>query len=182
MKASGAAATCAPVRIDDQDWETALFVHLAGPECKGDRALVARPGRSVPVGMETDLIETDNAAVVLLRLEVHTVADDPLQLEVLLTPGQGGSHFESLKLLSTQPRLRWFFGDDDYCVLRTQEHPLDDDSHAAFDELLRDAVAHDAMIRCTGRYDAMAALQHVVSHYALRDAGAVPPPMRDAGH
>ena len=168
MQASGAAATCVPVQLDGEAWEAALFIQLAGAECKADRRAIKRSEGPLPVGMETDLIETEHAAVVVLRPEIHTQPDDPFTCEILLTPGDGGAHFEALKLLGGQPRLCWFFADQSHWLLHSQQHPLDYDQHTEFESLLRDALKHDAMIRMTRRYDAQAALAEVVKHYELR--------------
>jgi len=169
MRSGGASATCVPVRIDGDAWESALFVQVAGPECKADRRVLSRAERPLPVGIEADLIENEHAAVVVLRFEVFTVPENPLASEILLTPGDAGTHFEALKLLTRQPRLCWFFGDQDCQVLHSQQHALSAQQHASFDDLLRDAVRHDSLIRCTARYDARAALAHVAEHYELRE-------------
>jgi hypothetical protein len=170
MLASGAAATCVPVQLDGNDWEAALFIQLAGAECKADRQAIKRARGPLPVGMETDLIETEHAAVVMLRPEVHTRPGDPFGCEILLTPGSGGAHFEALKLLTRQPRLSWFFGDQTYWLLHSQSHDLGADEHAGFESLLRDALKHDTMIRLAKRYDSQAALAEIVRHYELRAA------------
>lgn len=172
MRAGGAAATCLPVRLDDQRWETAFFFHLAGPECKDDRRLMRKRGGPLPVGLETDLIETEHAAVVMLRPQVYTREDNPLSCEILLTPGEGGAHFDALKLLSKQQRLCWFFGDQAFWMVHSQQLALEDEQREGFNELLRDAVKHDTMVRMTGRYDSQAALGEIVRHYELR-AGAL---------
>ena len=80
----------------------------------------------------------------------------------------GGTHFEALQLLSRQPRLCWFFGDQTHWILHSQQHPLDSAQHEGFDALLRDAVRHDTMVRMSRRYDAQAALAEIVKHYELR--------------
>lgn len=169
MIAAGAAATCIAVKLDEGEWESALFFHLAGPECKGDRRALSKAPSPLPVGLEADLIENEHAAVVLLRLEVHTTPDNPLVAEVLLTPGHVTEQFDALKLLGTQPRLCWFFGDSDFNVIHSQQHPLGDEQRASFGGILQDAIKHDRLIRLTGRYDARAALSDVVSHYELRE-------------
>jgi hypothetical protein len=171
MGAGGAAATCVPVKLDSNAWETAIFFHLAGPESRQDRDAFARCDATVPVSVEADLIEHAKAAVVTIRCEVFTCAEDPLIGEILLTPGHVSAHFEALKLLATQPRLCWFFGDQHFEVLHSQQHALAAEQHASFDDLLREAVKHDSLIRCTGVYDAEAAVSEIVSHYELR-AGA----------
>lgn len=168
MQVGGAAATCVPVQLDDSDWEAALFFQLAGAECKADRRALKNARAPLAVGMETDLIETESGAVVLLRPCIYTTPDDPFTCEILLTPGDGGAHFEVLKLLSRQPRLSWFFGDQSHWILHSQQHPLDDDQHEGFDALARDALKHDTMVRMSNRYDPQAALGEIVKHYELR--------------
>ncbi len=178
MKGAGAAVTCMPVRLDGAEWETAFFFHLAGPESKADRRVLSHSRAPLTVGIETDLIAHESAAVVVLRLEVFTLPDDPLAGEILLTPGGSTSHFESLQTLTRQSRLSWFFADADFRVLHSQQHALADAQRAGFDELLRDAVSHDALIRVTGRYDHQAALAAVVANYELRaSVSSLPPPM-----
>ena len=168
MQASGAAATCVAVQLDGEDWEAALFFQLAGAECKADRRALAKTRGPLPVGMESDLIETDSGAVVLLRPSIYTLPDDPFTCEILLTPGDGGAHFEALKLLTRQPRLSWFLGDQTLWTLHSQQHPLEAAQHEGFDALLRDALRHDTMVRMSHRYDAQAALAEIVKHYELR--------------
>jgi len=168
MQSNGAAATCVAVQFDGGAWEAALFFQLAGAECKADRRAVKTAKGTLAVGMETDLIETDTGAVVILRPSVYTLPEDPFTCEILLTPGDGGAHFEALKLLTQQPRLSWFLGDQTHWILHSQQHALDTVQHEGFDSLLRDALKHDTMVRMSKRYDAMAALGEVVKHYELR--------------
>jgi hypothetical protein len=180
MLSQGAAATCVAVQLDGEDWEAALFIQLAGAECKADRRALKQSKGPLAVGMESDLVETDSGAVVVLRPEAHTQPGDPFACEILLTPGDGGVHFEALKLLTRQPRLCWFFSDQTHWILHSQQHPLDPAQHEGFDALLRDALKHDTMVRMSNRYDAQAALTEVVKHYELR-AGAQPGGYRQAG-
>ena len=176
MTASGAAATCIPVELDGGAAETAFFVNVAGPESKADRRVIRKWRGPLSLGLDSDVIETAHGAVVVLRPEVHTGPFDPFVCEILVTPGEGGTHFEALDLLSRQPRLTWFFGDRGFEIIRTQQHPLDDEQRAEFAALLKEALRHDAMTRMTGRYDGRAALAEVASHYTLRtEARKVPP-------
>jgi len=179
MGAAGALATCLPVKLDSGGWQTAFFVRVFGPECEKDRIILANAALPLPLGFEADVLELDSAAVVLLRLEAHTVPEDPLAAEILLTPGAVPGHFESLKLLSSQESLTWFFGDDDFRLLHAQTHALSDGQRQGFAELLQDGTAHDALVRCTRRYDAKAALAQIASHYEIRSSrrGAPPPPL-----
>lgn len=175
MRASGSAATCVAVCLDDDEWEAALFVQLAGDECKADRALIDSCAKPFAVGIETDVVRHEHAAVVVLRLEVHANPADPMIAEILLIPGGATDHFDVLKRLSRQVKLCWFFGDDSFNVIHAQQHPLAREQRADFDALLREVVGHDALVRCTGRYDAQAALAEIVAHYEPRAGGATQP-------
>ncbi len=176
MTASGAAATCIPVELDGGAPEAAFFIDLAGPESKADRRVLRKWRGPLSLGLDSDVIETVHGAVVVLRPEVHTGPFDPFVCEVLVTPGEGGTHFEALDLLSRQPRLTWLFGDRGFEIIRTQQHPLDDGQRGEFAALLKAALRHDAMTRMTGRYDGRAAVAEVASHYTLRtEARRVPP-------
>lgn len=181
MRASGSVATCVAVRLDGGEWEAALFVQLTGDECKADRALIAGSAKPFAVGIETDVVQHQYAAVVVLRLEVYANRADPVIAEILLTPGGATEHFDVLTCLSRQTKLCWFFGDDDGNVVHAQQHPLSRGQCADFDALLREVVGHDALVRCTGRYDAQAALAEIVAHYEPRAGTIVPPaqPARD---
>lgn len=182
MRASGATATCVAVQVEtaaDQlnhtpeshadSWETAAFILAAGPESKQDRR-VLRSGPGVPLALETDLIEHDHAAIIVLRLIAKTDEQSPLVGEVLLTPGVGGAHFQALQLLTMQPRLIWFFGDKAFNVISSQSMPFGQAHHDHFESLLGDATTHDAMVRVTSRYDARAAIGDTVAHYEMRSA------------
>ena len=176
MNASGAAATCVPVELDGGAPEAAFFINLAGPESKADRRVIRKWRGPLSLGLDSDVIETIHGAVVVLRPEVHTGPFDPFVCEILVTPGEGGAHFEALELLSRQPRLTWFFGDRGFEIIRTQQHPLDDGQRGEFAALLKGALRHDAMTRMTRRYDGRAALSEVAGHYTLRtEARRVPP-------
>ena len=165
MRESDSTATCLPCVFDVGQWETAVFFRLIGPESKKDRRLLSQASGPIPLSLETDLIETETAAVILLSVEALTHSDDPLIGEILLTPGGSKAHFESIQLLASQPRLCWFFSDADFRVIHSQQMPLGKDHHGHFEDLLRDAVRHDALIRCTSTYDAQQALSSVVSKY-----------------
>ena len=170
MDYTGSAVTCLPVQFDSGDWESSIFFQIGGSESKLDRRILSRTDNAVPVAVETDVIEHANAAVVVIRLEVYTREDNPLIGEVLLTPGQTESHFETLKLLCTQNLLRWFFSDSAYWIIHYQQNSLGAAENAQFKETLDSATAHDSLIRITGKYDVEAALNHVLSHYEFRSS------------
>ena len=173
MDYTGASVTCLPVSFGADNWEAAVFFSIGGSECKQDRRSLSRlEGAVIPVAIETDVIEHNSAAVVVVRLEAYTCGDeDPLVGEVLLTPGDKSSHFETLKLLSNQPVLRWFFADAAYWIIHRQQNQLRTTEHTIFQDVLDQSTQHDALIRMTGKYDVQAALSEVVSHYEFRVAG-----------
>ena len=167
MQSTGAMATCVAVSLDGGAWQAAFFMQLAGPESKLDRRAMSRGG-PFSMGLETDLIETASGAVVMLRPQLHTRDDDPLVMEILLTPGVGGMHHEVLGLLSQQAHLSWFYGDGAGWILHAQSLPLGDEHRDAFAELQRGALRHDTLVRLSATYDASEALSQVVRHYELR--------------
>jgi hypothetical protein len=169
MEATGATTTCVAVQIDKGEWETAIFFQVGGPESKVDRRILTHSTNPIPTSVEADLIEHEAATVVLLRLEVQTVADDPLVGEILIAPGHTESQFETLKWLTRQHRLLWFFADRAYWIIHSQQSHWGDAERAGFKQLLADVTHHDALIRVTGRYDANAALQSIVANYELRE-------------
>ena len=116
----------------------------------------------------TELMAHTNASVVLMRFEIQTIVDDPLVFEILLIPGEYSMHYECLKFLAEQRRIRYFFADSDYHVLQEQEQEVGDTQHEKFENLAREAFAHDSVLRMTGRYNAQAALSEVVTHYSPR--------------
>lgn len=171
MRASGAAATCVPVRVDAGDWEAAIFFRVAGAECKADRRALRTARAALPIILETDLIPHANAAVAVLRIEVYTRPDDPLIGEILITPGAEPEQHRTLKLLTAQARLPFWFADADCRILYAPQIPFDADTRREFQTLLDDATQHDALTRVTGRYDAGIALAEVAGRYELRRPG-----------
>ena len=65
MAASGATVTCLPVKLDADEWETAVFFDVTGPECAGDRRVLAEAGRQIALGFEGDLVETGKGWLVV---------------------------------------------------------------------------------------------------------------------
>lgn len=166
MRSGGVMTTCLPVRLNDDAWESAVFFGLGGTACERDRQTLAASESPLPVTLEADVIECATAAVVMLRFEIDTRGDSPLAGEVLLTPGQGKVQFDTLKNLTGQEHLRFFFADGQHRVIHSQQLRLGDRERQGYLGILEDAVRHDAMVRLTGRYDADAAMQEVTSHYA----------------
>ena len=175
MDYTGSGVTCIPVQFDDSgDWESAVFFQVGGSESKHDRRIISRAEHSIPVAIDTDVIKHESASVIVIRLEIFATESDPLIGEILLTPGEKETHFETVRLLTVQPILRWFFSDSAYWIIHSQQNQLGSSEHDAFKEILDEATQHDAMIRLTGRYDVESALREVVSHYEFRSVGYNP--------
>ncbi len=168
MRNSGAMTTCIPVQFDNGVWETAVFFEVGGKECKDDRRTLRKLKSTLPISVEADIINHTNASVVMLRFEVLTRADSPLVGEVLLTPRLGAIQFDTLKHLTEQRNIRWYFGDSSYNVIHSQQTALYDHERQGYYDLLQEAISHDAMIRMTGKYNAANAVSEVASHYEYR--------------
>lgn len=169
MRSSGSAATCVPVQLSGTGtWEAALFIHVAGPECKQDRRLLKTAAEPTPSKIKPKLMAHERAAIVSLELSVITILEDPLKFEVLLVPGSIDAHYQSLKLLAEQNRICWFFADNDFRVIQAQEQEIEKQQHHEFEGIARDAFAHDSLLRMANHYDNEAALAEIVSHYTPR--------------
>ncbi len=170
MKAGGSTVTCLPVKIESSgdEWQSAIFFRLGGEESKLDIDLLKGQQSALPVGIETDLIEHDNATVVLLRLQMFTQPDNPLVGEVLITPGGAETHYEILTLLGNQQSLTWYLSDQEFRIIHQQRQPLNDDWRQEFLDLRDESFNRDTLIRLAGKYNAQTAFAEVVSHYSLR--------------
>ena len=149
-------------------WQSAIFFRLGGTESQRDIRLLKKAESAFSVGIETDIIEHENASVVMLRLQLFAQKKDPLVGEVLLTPGGAETHYEILTLLSEQEELTWFFSDQDFQVIHQQKQPLSQDWRDEFLALRNEAFKRDSIIRLAGKYNAHSAFAEVVSHYSLR--------------
>ncbi len=168
MRGSGAMTTCVPVRLDQSDWQSAVFFELGGVECKQDRNILSQSNQTFPISLEADLIESATASVVMLRFEIMTNGDNPLAGEVLVVPGMGSVQFDTMKNLTEQQSLGFFFSDGGYNLIHSQQLLLQDRERQGYKEILEQAVSHDAVIRLTGRYNGIAGLKEVVANYAKR--------------
>ena len=169
---AGVTLGCLPVRIDDGDWRAALFLVVPEhAECLSiDPTLSGAP---YAVVLDADLHEHASASVIELGIELRTPGV-PLAGSVLFLSGHVPAHFETLSLLASQPDLPLFVGDA-YCrQLASQRIPLGDAERGMLRTLLDEAVARDAVIRLTGRYDADAAFDDVL-RLTAGGAGAVAP-------
>ena len=168
MQQSGALTTCVPVEFSDGRLESTVFFELSGDECEFDRQILKKTRSPLGIKLEAELIEHARASVVMLRFEILTHADDPLAGEVLLVPGLGNVQFDTLKYLGSQQYLKFYFSDDEHNVIHSQQLVLSDQERQGYAQILEEVISHDALIRLTGKYDAMAALSEIVDHYELR--------------
>ena len=142
--------SCMPVQIDGEDWLAAVFFVLpATAPCLEKGRLSPGP---FPVEIDADLHEHTNGSLIEIGIDIAT----PLEHcngTLLFITGHSPAHFETVKLLSSQPELPLFIGDE-YCnVLSRQRIVLSDAMRAGFKQLLDEALGRDAVIRMTGHYD-----------------------------
>ena len=168
MLQSGAMTTCVPLEFDDGSFESTVFFELSGDECEFDRLILSKSTSPFGINLEAELIEHASASVVMLRFEIMTQPDDPFVGEVLIVPGLGDIQFDTLKYLSTQQNLKFYFSDDRFNVIHSQQLLLSDRERQGYSQILEEVISHDALIRLTGKYDAMAALSEIVDHYEIR--------------
>ncbi|MBX2837956.1 MAG: hypothetical protein KTR35_13950 [Gammaproteobacteria bacterium] len=160
LHSAGVTVTCVPIRMDDGDWQAGIFYVIApeAPCLQHDLAELA----PFDVTVEADLLEHENATLVELKFEVATPGA-PIEGSVLFITGHSTSHFDVLKMLSEQETVPLIFGDQ-YCTqLWKQRIVLVEQHREALTEILNEAVARDAMIRLTGRYDPEAAFADSVT-------------------
>ncbi len=168
MQQSGAMTTCVPVEYSDGSWESTVFFELSGDECEFDRLILSTTRSPLGINLEAELIEHASASVVMLRFEILTQPEDPLAGEVLIVPGLGDVQFDTLESLSRQKYLKFYFSDDRYNVIHSQQLVLSDRERLGYSQILEEVISRDALIRLTGKYDAMAALGEIVDHYDVR--------------
>lgn len=168
MLQSGAMTTCVPLRFDNGSYESAVFFELGGDECQSDRAILGKSTSPLAIKLEAETIGHEKAGVVMLRFEILTKPDDPLAGEVLIVPGLGDVQFDTLRCLTTQDNLKFYFSDERFRVIHSQQLVLSDRERQGYSQILEEVISHDALIRLTGKYDAMAALTEIVDHYDVR--------------
>jgi len=156
--------SCVPVQIDHQEWRAALFFVLpADAPCLTDGKLAPGP---YSVEFDADLHEHKNGSLIEIGIDIATPVE-PSRGTLLFITGHSPAHFETVKLLSTQPDLPLFLGDA-YCnVLYQQRIALTDAMRSGFRQLLDEALGRDAIIRMTGHYDADKVFQDVVKSLGL---------------
>jgi hypothetical protein len=142
--------SCVPIQMDDGQWQAAIFFVLANnAPCLADGRLLGGP---FAVEFDADLHEHEKGTVIELGIDIATPTENSHGTLLFIT-GHSPSHFESIKLLSEQPDLSLFIGNE-YCeVLYRQRIPLSDVMRSGFKQLLDEAVGRDAFIRMTGQYD-----------------------------
>lgn len=154
LHGAGVTVTCLPIQIDQDDWQAGVF-YVVAPDapCLTHELSDLSPFN---VAVEADILEHENATLVELKFDVATPSK-PLSGSVMFITGHSSTHFDVLKMLSEQETVPMFFGDQ-YCnQIWKQRIVLIAEHRQALKEILDEAVARDAMIRLTGRYDPDAA-------------------------
>lgn len=143
--------SCVPVKIDDKQWQAAMFyVIAADAPCLSTGALAPGP---YAVELDAELHAHTNGTLIEIGIDIATPAQNS-RGTVLFITGHSPAHFEAMKLLSTQDDLPLFLGNEFCNVLYQQRILLSDGMRAGFSQLLDEAVSRDAVIRMTGHYDA----------------------------
>ena len=164
MHHANVTVSCMPVQIDDEQWQAAVFFVLAADApCLGKGFLAPGP---FPVEIEADLHEHTNGSLIEIGIDIATPAKRSYGTLLFLT-GHSSSHFETVKLLSTQANLPLFIGDEFCNILSSQRIVLSDGMRAGFKQLLDEALARDAVIRMTGHYDPDKVFSDVISSLSL---------------
>lgn len=151
--------SCVPVKIDNEQWQAALFYVLAADApCLKDGQLAPGP---FAVELDADLHEHANGTLIEIGIDIATPEQNSSGTVLFIT-GHSAAHFEAMTLLSSQGDLPLFIGDEFCNVLYQQRIILSDNMRAGFRQLKEEAVARDAVIRMTGHYDADAVFDDVV--------------------
>jgi len=147
---AGVTLTCIPVQIDGDDWQSAFFYVVANDSpCLVDGQIAGGP---FTVTFDADLHEHDNGTAIEIGIDIAT-RGAPLRGTMMFLTGHSSTQFDALKLLQTQQDIPLFIGDA-YCnILWQQRVPISAAHRQGFTGLLDEAVARDAVIRMTGRYD-----------------------------
>lgn len=161
---AGVTVSCVPVQIDNEQWQAAIFYVLsAEAPCLGKGRLAPGP---FAVEIDAELHEHANGSLIEIGIDIATPVAHSLGTLLFIT-GHSPAHFETVKLLASQTDLPLFIGDE-YCkVLYQQRITLSDAMRAGFRQLLDEALARDAVIRMTGRYDPDVVFTDVVNSLNL---------------
>lgn len=156
--------SCVPVKIDDKQWQAAMFyVIAADAPCLVNGSLAPGP---FAVELAADLHEHANGTLIEIGIDIATPGQNS-RGTVLFITGHSSAHFEAMTLLSSQEDLPLFMGDEFCNVLYQQRILLSDGMRAGLKQLLDEAVSRDAVIRMTGHYDADIVFDDVVKSLNL---------------
>ena len=161
---AGVTVSCVPVQIDNEQWQAAVFYVLAADApCLGKGRLAPGP---FAVEIDAELHEHANGSLIEIGIDIATPVAHSVGTLLFIT-GHSPDHFETVKLLTSQSDLPLFIGDEFCNVLYQQRITLSDAMHAGFKQLLDEALARDAVIRMTGRYDPDVVFTDVVNSLNL---------------
>lgn len=142
--------SCVPIQMDNQEWQAAIFFVLPKDAPCLDKGQLR--GGPYAVEFDADLHEHEKGTLIEIGIDIVTPIE-PSRGTMFFLTGHSSSHFDAIKLLTEQPELTLFIGNE-YCeVLYKQRIPLSDVMRSGFKQLLDEAVGRDAVIRMTGHYD-----------------------------
>jgi len=172
MHHAATTVTCIPVAIDqsqksgsdpkqlehgelqeENSWESAIFFVLPLSVTHAQIISLFPANQLFPVAMEADLIEHENGTLIELAIEIDLgLADKPAGRIVFLT-GHIPVHHEAVTLLGKQESIGLFIGDVHCKLLHQQRIPLAAGHRQVFNDMLKDALKRDALIKMSGKYD-----------------------------
>jgi len=172
MHHAATTVTCIPVAIDQSEmsgsdashqvsdgqqkenaWESAIFFVLPLSVTHAQITSLFPASQLFPVAMEADLIEHENGTLIELTIEIDLgLADKPAGRIVFLT-GHIPVHHEAVTLLGKQESIGLFIGDVHCNLLHQQRIPLASGHRQVFNDMLKDALKRDALIKMSGKYD-----------------------------
>lgn len=178
MHNAATTVTCIPVAIDQNQtsvndgeddpqghghWESAIFFVLPLSVTHSQVTSLFPATQLFPVAMEADLIEHENGTLIELAIEIDFGLPDKPAGRIVFLTGHIPVHHEAVTLLGKQESIGLFIGDVHCNLLHQQRIPLAAGHRQAFNDMLKDALKRDALIKMSGKYDPDAVFGSVVS-------------------
>ncbi len=146
------------------DWESALFFVLPLSVTHDEIKSLFPSPHLFPVALEADLIEHEKATLIELVIEIDLGLSASPAGRVLFLTGHLPTHHEAVSLLGQQQSIGLFMGDVHCNLLHQQRIPLADEHRSVFQDMLKDALKRDSLIKMTSRYDPDGAFESVTKN------------------
>ena len=179
MHNAATTVTCIPVSIDhdqsslnehegnglqdESSWESAIFFVLPLSVTHSQVTSLFPASQLFPVAMEADLIEHENGTLIELAIEIDFGLPEKPAGRIVFLTGHIPVHHEAVTLLGQQQSIGLFIGDVHCKLLHQQRIPLAAGHRQAFNDMLKDALKRDALIKMSGKYDPDKVFGSVVS-------------------